>query len=101
MLNGQHNLKARRFKNHYEMNRKRRITKMKKMMTGVLVFLIAITLGAGAGFAGNGKRNGGGDRDRKKDGSCTSYSIDGNIQLNNILAKDQTRDRKKDGSCKS
>ena len=76
---------------------------MKKMMTGVLVFLIAVTLGAGVGFAGNGNDkggNGGGTQDRKRDGSC-SFSIDGNQQLHKTLVKDQTRDRKKDNTCKS
>jgi hypothetical protein len=75
MLTGQHNSKALGFKNHYEKNRKRRITKMKKMMMGVLVFLIAITPGMGVGFAGNGKGNGGnggGTKDGKRDGSCKS-----------------------------
>ena len=77
---------------------------MKKMMTGILVFLIAITLGAGVGFAGNGNGkggNGGGTKDRDRTRDC-SYSIDGNQQLHKgLLAKDQTRDRKKDGSCES
>lgn len=75
---------------------------MKRIMTGVMVFAIAMTLSAGIGFAGNGKGgNGGGTKDRKKDGSCISYTTDGNSHNLMTLAKQQSRDRKKDGSCKS
>ncbi len=77
---------------------------MKRIMTGMMVFLIAMSFGVGVGFAGNGKGGGGngsGDRDRKRDGSCSSYTTDGVPQAYQVLAKDQTRDRKKDGSCSS
>jgi len=72
---------------------------MKRIMTGLMVFVIAMTLGVGIGFAGNGKGNGGGKgggtQDRKRDGSCTSYTIDGNSHNPMTLAKQQSRDRKR------
>ena len=67
---------------------------MKQIMTGMMVFLIAMSLGVGVGFAGNGKGGGGNDngtRDRKKDGSCSSYTTDGVPQAYQVLTKDKTR----------